>query len=172
MAGDDTYDGAQLLAELTEDEGKRVHGYVDTRGNITVGIGRNLTGSCLSDDEIMLLYDNDVAAAAGALDFSAPWWRSLPANAQRVMVNLCFNMGWATLSGFHLFLHAMQTGDWAGAAAQLKNSAWWAEVGERGPRMVARLLGTSTQSSGPTIAVEKPSTEGQKSVTGTQDSAT
>ena len=29
-------------------------GYVDTRGNITVGIGRNLTGSCLSDSEIML----------------------------------------------------------------------------------------------------------------------
>jgi len=172
MAGDDTFGGAELLAELTQDEGREPHGYVDTRGNITVGIGRNLTGSCLSDDEIMLLYDNDVAAATSALDFSAPWWRTLPANAQRVMVNLTFNMGWAKLAGFHLFLHAIQAGDWADAAVQLKNSAWWAEVGERGPRMVQRLLGTSTQSSVQTIAVEKPSTEGQKSVTGTQDSAT
>ena len=35
------------------------------------------------------------------------------------MVNLCFNMGWATLSTFRNFLAAMQAGHWEAAAAEL-----------------------------------------------------
>jgi lysozyme len=81
------------------------------------------------------------------LNAAIPWWGSLPDQAQRVMANLCFNMGWKTLATFRQFLAAMQAHDWQRAAQELKNSKWWGQVGERGPRIVQRLLACAAPTS-------------------------
>lgn len=136
---DDTFGVGELTAELTLDEGRVAVPYHDSRGIITVGIGINLSNG-LSDAAIDFLYAEKVVGALHDLDAHVPWWRTLPAAKQRVMIGLAYNMGWPVFSQFVRFLAAMQARNWLGAAAELKNSDWWGQVGERGPNVVARLL--------------------------------
>jgi lysozyme len=135
----DTFGLPALTGELTTDEGKCWAPYLDTKGILTVGIGRNL-GKGLSDDEIDLMFANDVTECCRDLDAHAVWWRNLSPSKQRVMINLTFNMGWPVLSQFERFLTAMHLGNWPEAATQLRSSKWYSEVGTRGTRVVERLL--------------------------------
>lgn len=135
---------AALLTDLKTDEGLRLKPYVDTAGKITIGIGRNLTDVGLYEVEVMAMYWNDIAAVAHNLDIRLPWWREKPENVQRVLLNLAFNMGVATLLMFYNFLNFIEKDDYYSAAQDLKRTRWYQQVGERGPRMVARLLGTKT----------------------------
>jgi lysozyme len=93
----------------------------------------------LRADEITFLFRNDVDAACAFMDRDIPWWRELPAAAQRVMINLCFNMGWGIFSKFTRFLADMRAHNYVNACYELQTSLWWREVGIRGPRIVARL---------------------------------
>lgn len=136
----DTFSLPALTAELTIDEGRKQFPYTDTKGYLSIGRGRNLTGKGLSDPEIDYLFANDVADCCDTMDQHIPWWRTLPPTKQRVMINLCF-MGWGSLSQFKRFLAAMQGQDWQEAAHELEDSMWFRQVHERGPRVVARLLG-------------------------------
>ena len=136
----DTFDFPALKAELTEDEGSRQFPYVDSTGHASIGIGRNLSDVGLSPAEISKLWHDDVAAVLAALDTHIAWWRDLTPGRQRVMINLCFNMGWTTLAEFTVFLAAMQAGDGPAAVTALQDSLWWTQVGDRGPRIAARLL--------------------------------
>lgn len=133
------FDFPQLRADLTFDEGSRRKPYVDTLGNVSIGIGRNLTDVGISPDEVSYLFTNDVITACSDLDLLMPWWRSLPASHQRIMVNLAFNMGAAKLRTFPVFLAAMKDGRWGAAGDALRDSRWFDQVGGRGPRMIQRL---------------------------------
>lgn len=139
----DTYDDAALQAELTLDEARKPFPYTDSRGFLSIAIGRNLTGVGLRPNEIDLMFRNDVADRCATLDAKVPWWRDLPPAQQRVMINLAFNMGWGKFSEFVKFLAAMQSHSWQLAAAELKDSDWYGQVGVRGPRMILRLIATS-----------------------------
>lgn len=135
----DQFDMAALEAELSVDEGREPHLYYDTRGLPTIGIGHNLLGRPLTDAEIDLIFAVDVGLCCAAMDAHIGWWRNLPAPRQRVMIGLCFNMGWGTFSAFTTFFDRMRARDWPGAAADLATTAWYNEVGTRGPRTCARL---------------------------------
>lgn len=154
-------DMQSLHDDLVLDEGKRTDIYTDGRGNLTGGIGHNFTQP-MSEDVIEAIFYCDVTAATNALSRNITWWLDLAENEQRVMVNLCFNMGWPRLAGFTHFLTAMYRialqRKFSGAvntpivkdalreaAADLQDSTWWHEVGERGPRMVARLMGPQAE---------------------------
>lgn len=145
------YDLDYTVRQLIGDEGERFFVYDDATGlpiragshvigNPTVGIGRNLAVNGLSTAESAYLCQDDVAACAARLDLQIPWWRNLSPVRQAQMINLDFNMGWGRLVGFHNFLGAMQRGDWTSAAAELKNSVWWGQVGKRGPEIAERIL--------------------------------
>lgn len=134
----DTFDLAALTKELTVDEGRAKVPYFDTRHILTGGIGRNL-GRGFSDPEIDFMFANDVTSCCVDLDLHTAWWRTLTPARQRVMLNLTFNIGWPRVSLFAHFLAAMETRDWASAAYELRDSKWYNQVGQRGPRVVARL---------------------------------
>ncbi len=125
----------KLKAQLIIDEGKRSRIYTDTVGRITVGVGRNLSDRALSDDEIELMLENDITLAAKELDRVAPWWKSLNDARQNVMANLMFNMGAPRLLGFKNFLAYAQAGRFDAASAELLNSKWATQVGERAQRL-------------------------------------
>jgi len=130
----------QALREmLIIDEGLKFHPYTDTEGKLTIGVGRNLTDIGITKDEAMFLLDNDIKAAVTALDGLFNWWRGMSEVRQQVMVNLCFNLGISTLSGFKLFLAAAERGDYEEAANQLINSHWYTQVGGRGIRLVSLM---------------------------------
>lgn len=137
----DTFDMAVLVADLTLDEGVVLKPYKDSRGILSIGCGRNLQANGIRRSESDFMLSNDIEACAAELDAGFSWWRTLPPAQQRVMLNLCFNMGYATLATFCQFLGLMKAQDFAGAADDLEGTAWYTQVGVRGPRMIARLTG-------------------------------
>ena len=124
-----------LQQELTTDEGKRYRPYRDSMGKLTVGIGRDLDAVPFSDDEITLMFTNDIQKSTDALDQNIPWWTSLTDARQRVLTNMCFNMGIGGLLQFKNMLSDIQSGDYESAAQEMLNSQWYKQV----PNRVLRL---------------------------------
>lgn len=135
----DTFRLPLLKAELARDEGRRRFPYYDTGMRVTIGCGRNLADVGLRDDEIDYLLDNDIAQATSALDHNLGWWRSLDAVRQRVMLNMCFNMGWTNFSQFARFFSATYQRRWDDAAAEMLSSRWAGQVGDRAKRLAAMM---------------------------------
>jgi lysozyme len=128
------YDAAKLKDELIRDEDRRTRIYTDTVGKISGGIGRNLTDKGFRDNEIDLMYQNDVAETEQWLDRNLPWWRSLDAVRQRVVLNMAFNMQGKLLT-FTNTLAAIKAGKHAAAADGMLDSLWAKQVGDRAKRL-------------------------------------
>ncbi|HBO83133.1 MULTISPECIES: glycoside hydrolase family protein [unclassified Cupriavidus] len=141
----------KLKAQLAVDEGTRRRRYRDSRGFWTIGRGHNidadphypytLADEPLNDAQIDGLEDRDIAAAVGALDQYANWWRAMEEPRQRVICNMCFNMGWGKLAGFVNTLQAMHFANYAAAAQGMRTSLWASQVGDRAERL-AKIMET------------------------------
>ena len=108
---------------LMRDEGKRSKPYKDARGNITIGVGRNLTGQGLSDDEIRYLLKNDVKRAESvARRVFGEMWDSIGKARQASIVDVIFNVGEAGFRLFVRFIAAVKEKDWTEAAKELLDS--------------------------------------------------
>lgn len=132
-----------LVQELRRDEGVRYTPYADTLGNPTVGVGHNLRASSLpagwtyplTDAQVDSLLENDLLNVYHDLDRDLSWWQNLCNVRQRVICNMCFNMGINGLMTFRNTLLAMQQGRYADAAAGMRASRWAQQVGERAQRL-------------------------------------
>ena len=127
-----------LKRDLIRDEGYRLLPYEDSEGILTIGIGRNLEKG-LSKDEVDVLYHNDIVSVEKDLDRSLPWWRMLDEPRQRVLANMCFNLGIGRLLGFRKTLKAIESGDYLLAAIEMLDSKWARQVGNRATRL-ARIM--------------------------------
>jgi lysozyme len=134
-----TADRAQLVADLERDEGCELLPYTDTVGKLTVGIGRNLTDRGISLEEAHYLLQRDIDLVVADLDRALPWWREMTPARQRVLANMCFNMGLPVLLGFRNTLAYMERGNYRAAAAGMRASKWARQVGPRAERL-ARLM--------------------------------
>ncbi|MCG1054651.1 glycoside hydrolase family protein [Mycetohabitans sp. B5] len=134
----ETFDMPTLLSELSRDEGRRLKPYLDTVGKTTIGVGRNLTDVGIAESECDLLLENDVMHSVTWLDRHLPWWRSLDAVRQRVLINMAFNLGGKLLT-FVDTLAAMQRGDYAKAANGMLASKWATQVGARAYRLATMM---------------------------------
>lgn len=150
-----TYDRAKLEAELIRDEGERFTLYRCTAGKRSIGIGRNLddvgirpaeqrrlgitVASCVTDGitraQSRALLASDIDACEAEADRRFPWWRALDPVRQRVILNMLFNMGGATLATFRNTLAAFQRHDFAAAARGMRASRWHDQVGARAIRL-------------------------------------
>lgn len=130
----------KLKAELTPEEGRRKKPYRDTHGFLTVGIGRNLDTVLFADDEIDLMYSNDVNRTVDALNRNVPWWQGLDDVRERALIDFTFNVGIDTLLMFPRFLAKLQAKDWSGAVIELQTSKWHRQVGTRAVRLEGMFL--------------------------------
>ena len=144
-----------LKAELRRDEGVRYMPYLDTAKppKRMTGVGHNIDVSPLpeswkfplSDAQVDQLLDRDISTTLAKLDRALPWWRQMDEARQRVLANMCFNMGIGDaatgkgLLGFKNTLAAMQRGAYSVAAAGMKNSAWYSQVKQRAVRLCAAM---------------------------------
>lgn len=165
-----TYDGKALAGEIARDEGDKLRVYRCTAGKLSIGKGRNLDDVGISAEETRLLgitvascigkgitqsqsdalFANDVARSEKDLDRELPWWRTLDGVRQRVLLNMCFNMGIGRrpakgrpgkgLLSFVNTLAKIQRRDWPGAVAGMKASRWHDQVGNRAVRLEAMML--------------------------------
>jgi lysozyme len=130
----------RLLSQLRLHEGKRNKPYRDTVGKETIGVGRNLTDVGLRDDEIDYLLINDIKVVENALDARLNWWRSLDLIRQRVLIDMCFNMGINGLMGFKNTLKAIEEHRWQDAYKGMLASKWAKQVGARANRLGNMIL--------------------------------
>ena len=128
-----------LTMELHRDEGLKLKLYKDSKGIWSIGVGRNLEAKGVRFDEAILMLKNDIDDVLTDLDTHLPWWRQLDEVRQRVLANMCFNLGIERLLCFHNMLAALQAGNFDEAANEMVASNWDHEVGDRAVRLVAAM---------------------------------
>ncbi len=135
-----------IFDQLRRDEDERQFAYDDAngktlekgatlRGNLTIGIGHNLTAKGLSPAARDFIAREDVHDADIAIEANFSWALDLDAVRYGAMQNLVFNMGSQKLLGFHNFIAAMKAKAWATAKAALLDSA----ADHEEPARIARL---------------------------------
>lgn len=130
-----------LTELLIEHEGLRLKPYRDTVGKLTIGVGRNLDDVGISSAEAMLMLHNDIREAENDCLHAFPWYAELDETRQAVMISLRFNLGLAGLLKFKKFLHAMSLDDYTTAAAELLDSQWATQVGQRADTLATMIRG-------------------------------
>lgn len=159
-----TYSMHKLVAELTRDEGLRLRTYRCTAAKLTIGIGRNLDDVGIGESEARIfdcataaqalayvkrhgvtrlqaesLFANDIVGCERDLDRRLPWWRTLDDVRQRVLLNMCFNLGISRLLGFRNTLRMIERRAFEDAAAGMLQSLWARQVGDRALRLSAMM---------------------------------
>ena len=138
-----------LFTQLARHEGVKRKPYVDTTGNLTVGIGFNLNDSSnrkilaklgikqddlkkgLSDQQIKALFDESLRIAkSDALKF-LPNLNSHPVQVQNTIIDMAFNLGLPKLNKFVEFKKSLQKRDYKNAASHMLDSLWAKQVGNR-----------------------------------------
>lgn len=119
---------------IRKHEGKEKFPYKDTKGNITIGIGRNLSAKGLSEDEIDLLFENDLMEAETRLNEILAYYKinrsGLPEEVVMVLIDMSFNMGYG-LKAFKRMFKAVKKQDWEWMIEEMKDSVWCREVKSR-----------------------------------------
>lgn len=134
---------ARLRSQLLNDEGLRLHPYLDTVGKWTIGVGRNLDDVGISKVEALYLLENDIDKAIRDLVAAFPWFVELDPVRQTVLVNMAFNMGVGSelrgLRSFKNTLRAIEEGRYEDAAKGMLASKWARQVGRRATRLAEMM---------------------------------
>lgn len=129
----------EMKKELIRDEGLRLKPYRCTAGKLTIGVGRNLDDTGITELEAEMLLAYDIERFGYQLDRLIPWWRRLDEVRQRVILNMAFNMGTAKLMDFSVTLANVQAGRYKQAAAGMRSSRWAKQVGARAERLAKMM---------------------------------
>lgn len=145
---------------IEQHEGKEATAYRDTEGNLTIGVGFNLDAEgaqqqiealglnyasvcdgqvSLSDAQINTLFDSSVNTAIAGARACVSNFDSLPSEKQAVVVDMVYNLGESGFSQFKETIAAIEQSNFAAAAAQMKDSEWYTQVGTRGVQDVALM---------------------------------
>ena len=133
---------ATLKLLLVKHEGLSLKPYRCPAGKLTIGVGRNLDDRGISEDEAAMLLDNDIRFVSKELSRVLPGFTSLDETRQNVLMDMCFNLGTAGLLKFKAMLAAVGARDFDRAAAEMLNSAWARQVGERARTLAVMLKGS------------------------------
>ena len=142
----------QCKAEIKRHEGEVLEIYMDSLGYKTLGVGHLCqpedpeysweVGTAVSQEVVDMYYDNDfnkhlkeAIHVVGEEDFE-----NLPEDIQRVIVNMCFNLGGTRLSKFKNMLKACKEHNWIEMARQMEDSRWFGQVGRRSIELQKMVL--------------------------------
>lgn len=131
-----------ITDQLIQHEGIELHAYQDSLGFWTIGVGRLIDGrkgGGISHNEALTLLKHDINSVMNDLDKWFPWWDKLDGVRQRVMIDMCFNLGVDGLRKFKTTLNHIEDGDWKEASRAMRASLWHTQVGNRAERL-ARMM--------------------------------
>ena len=163
-------DKQKLMTALEIDEGLRLYPYKCSAGKYTIGCGRNFEDNPFSIDELIFigikgrtfdaileelnkkgitrgdalwLLERDVDKVYAQLKKQFSWFESKPDVVQRVLCNICFNLGLGGLLKFKKTLEFIRLEKYEEAAKEMLDSLWSRQVGSRAIRL-SNLLRTQT----------------------------
>ena len=155
-----------LEDQLILHEGLRLEVYKCPADYWTVGVGRNLEGKPLTKseqerilgrsgltpdqvisilkergvtkDEALFLLANDIEDAVKDLSHFE-WYENLDPIRKKVVIDMRYNLGPTRFRQFKRMIAALARGDYKQAAAEMVDSKWYHEVGNRSKRLVKMM---------------------------------
>lgn len=110
---------------LEADEGNEKFAYPDSKGYWTIGIGRNIDsrgGRGLSDDEIDLMFQNDLKENIRIATSYFPAFQGLSDARKYVLVSMAHQLGEKGLNGFVSLKQALLLKNWQGCYNSIMDS--------------------------------------------------
>ncbi len=130
---------AALEHQLIMHEGLKHKAYLCSANKITIGAGRNLEDTGISHSEAMLMLRNDITRVSFSLEKAVPGFLALSPRRRMALIDMTFNMGLAGFLKFHNMLAAIHLGAWEQASAEMLDSAWAVQVGQRAVTLAAMM---------------------------------
>ena len=142
-------DVEKLKEQLQIDEGCVYEIYTDHLGYATFGIGHlviesdpengQAVGTPVSEDRVTDAFNSDIKTVLSDCEKLYSDFENLPEEAQQVIANMMFNLGYPRLSKFRGMKAGVDARDWNLAAEEMVDSRWYAQVGKRAERLVDRM---------------------------------
>ncbi len=129
----------KLIRLLITHEGLRLKPYRDTRGKLTIGVGRNLDDVGITEEEALYLLKNDIKRVLDFLKERLPYWNGLTETRKMALVDMCFNLGPGGFLSFKRMLAALERGDYEQAAREMLDSRWARQVGRRAEELAEMM---------------------------------
>ena len=144
----------KLRKQLEIDEGVKYEIYLDHLGYPTFGIGhlvipsdkeyREDVGTRVSEERVRECFDKDVQSVLRDCSLLYKDFDELPEEAQQIIANMMFNMGYTRLSKFKGMKRGVDARDWNKAADEMVDSRWYKQVTNRANRLVERMRNIET----------------------------
>ena len=133
----------EITDQLIRHEGLRLTPYRCPAGRLTIGVGRNLEEKGISEQEAMVLLENDINECIADLqtlfDDDPARFNNLPQPVQNVLVDMRFNLGPNGFRSFTNMIRAIKENDFHTAALEMKDSRWFTQVGDRAETLVQMM---------------------------------
>ena len=139
----------EMTEEIKADEGVVHEVYLDHLGLPTVGVGHLIreddpehgldVGTQVDDERVTELFEADLYTCVAETKLLYPQFEELPAEAQKILCNMMFNLGRPRLTKFIKMREHVNNGAWNDAANEMLDSKWAKQVPNRANRLVERM---------------------------------
>ena len=139
----------KLQEELELDEGCKYEIYLYHLGYPTFGIGHLITendpeygwevGASIDTHRVHETFESDIEGVLSDCSKLYSDFGDLPEEAQRVIANMMFNMGYTRLSKFKNMKLSVDDRNWDIAADEMVDRRWYYQVPNRAKRLVERM---------------------------------
>jgi len=126
---------------LIKHEGLRLKPYTCPAGKLTIGVGRNIEDNGISEDEAMILLENDIKRCEAELVDIFTEFYTYPENVQIALIDMIFNLGKTRFLQFKKMIQAIKERDFLKASKEARNSRWCGQVGNRCDDVVEMMRG-------------------------------
>lgn len=132
----------RLKKDLISDEGLKLKPYRCTENKLTIGVGRNIEDTGITEAEAYFMLDNDVRRVDVALqkDPDVGHIFMLQSDArQEALINMAFQMGVVGVKGFRKMWAALSMRDYERAYREAIDSQWARQTPNRAKRVAEQL---------------------------------
>ena len=139
----------EFKKEIEIDEGCKYEIYLDHLDLPTFGIGHLVreedpeygweVGTVVSEERVSDVFQQDIRITIEDCEKLYDDFYDLPEEAQLIIANMCFNLGYPRLSKFKGMKAGVDARDWNRAADEMVDSRWYNQVPNRAERLVQRM---------------------------------
>jgi len=126
---------------IIKHEGLKLKPYTCPAGKLTIGVGRNIEDNGISEDEAMILLENDIKRCEAELVDIFTEFYTYPENVQIALIDMIFNLGKTRFLQFKKMIQAIKDKDFLKASKEARNSRWCGQVGNRCDDVVEMMRG-------------------------------
>ena len=124
-------DFKELIKRIAVNEGFRSKPYKCTEGVLTIGIGFTY----LTEEESLHILTGRVSKLHLKLVDDLDWYKTMPPEVQGVIIEMCFQMGFAGFCKFKKTISHLKEKEFKNAAEEMLDSLWARQTASRAKRL-------------------------------------